>query len=94
VHKRGNPGQGQRRDDRRRLPGPPGSSWAPTTGTSCSTGWPAGSRKCAPAIAGVIERAAEPRLAAILAVLDRFDWEHDDRQYALEQIDRIAGGGS
>jgi len=46
------------------------------------------------AIAGVIERAAEPRLAAILAVLDRFDWEHDDRQYALEQIDRIAGGGS
>ena len=33
------------------------------------------------------------RLAAIRAVLARFDWEHDDRQLALEEIDRIAGGG-
>jgi hypothetical protein len=31
------------------------------------------------------------RLAAIRAVLARFDWESDDRQYALEEIDRIAG---
>jgi hypothetical protein len=34
------------------------------------------------------------RLAAIRAVLARFDWEHDDRQYALEEIDRIADGTS
>jgi hypothetical protein len=32
------------------------------------------------------------QLAAIRAVLARFDWERDDRQYALEEIDRIAGG--
>jgi hypothetical protein len=30
------------------------------------------------------------QLAAIRAVLARFDWERDDRQYALEEIDRIA----
>jgi hypothetical protein len=34
------------------------------------------------------------KLAAVRAVLARFDWEHDDRQYALEEIDRIAGGAS
>lgn len=42
-------------------------------------------------------RAASPdagKLAAIRAVLARFDWEHDDRQYALEEIDRIAGDAS
>ena len=33
------------------------------------------------------------RLAAIRDVLARFDWEHDDRQLALEQIERIADGG-
>jgi hypothetical protein len=33
------------------------------------------------------------RLEAIRAVLAGFDWEHDDRQYALEEIERIAGGG-
>jgi hypothetical protein len=33
------------------------------------------------------------RLNAIRGVLDRFDWEHDDRQYVLEAIERIAGGG-
>ena len=32
------------------------------------------------------------KLAAIRAVLARFDWEHDDRQYALEEIERIADG--
>jgi hypothetical protein len=34
------------------------------------------------------------KLAAIRAVLAAFDWEHDDRQYALEEIDRIAGDAS
>jgi len=33
------------------------------------------------------------RLAAIRAVLAAFDWEHDDRQYALESIERIVEGG-
>lgn len=32
------------------------------------------------------------RLAEIRAILAAFDWEHDDRQYALEAIDRIANG--
>lgn len=33
------------------------------------------------------------RLAAIREVLKRFDWEHHDRQLALEAIERIAEGG-
>ena len=33
------------------------------------------------------------RLDAIRDVLARFDWDRDDRQYALETIERIAGGG-
>jgi hypothetical protein len=33
------------------------------------------------------------RLDAIRAVLARFDWELDDRQYALEAIERVADGG-
>ncbi len=33
------------------------------------------------------------RLDRIRVVLARFDWEHDDRQLALEAIDRIADGG-
>ncbi len=33
------------------------------------------------------------RLAAIRGVLNRFDWEHDDRQLALEAIERIVEGG-
>ena len=33
------------------------------------------------------------RLDAIRVVLAGFDWEHDDRQYALEQIERITEGG-
>jgi hypothetical protein len=38
------------------------------------------------------ERQAETRqLAEIRAVLAAFDWESDDRQYALERIERIAG---
>jgi hypothetical protein len=43
----------------------------------------------------VTEIEADPdagRLAAVRAVLARFDWERDDRQYALEEIERIAGG--
>jgi hypothetical protein len=51
--------------------------------------------------AAALEAAGEPDTAAedtrcleaIRAVLACFDWEHDDRQYALEQIERIAGGG-
>jgi hypothetical protein len=31
------------------------------------------------------------KLAAIRTVLAAFEWEHDDRQYALERIDEIAG---
>jgi hypothetical protein len=33
------------------------------------------------------------RLAEIRAVLGRCDWEHDDRQLALEAVERIADGG-
>jgi hypothetical protein len=33
------------------------------------------------------------RLNAIREVLSHFDWEHDDRQLALEAIERIADGG-
>lgn len=34
------------------------------------------------------------QLAAVRAVLDAFDWERDDRQYALEKIERIVTGGA
>jgi hypothetical protein len=34
----------------------------------------------------------ESRLAEIRGLLAAFDWEHDSRQYALEEIERIAGG--
>lgn len=53
-------------------------------------------------IAGLIARAhqspgdpdrALETLTEIREVLAAFDWERDDRQYALERIDRIAGGG-
>jgi hypothetical protein len=33
------------------------------------------------------------RLDRIRDLLARFDWEHDDRQYALEAIERIVGEG-
>jgi hypothetical protein len=44
-------------------------------------------------VLGVLaERQAEAsRLAEIRAMLAAFDWEHHDRQLALERIDRIAG---
>jgi hypothetical protein len=53
--------------------------------------------------AAALEAAGEPaadtaasddtrRLDAIRGVLSRFDWEHDDRQLALEAIERIAEG--
>ena len=32
------------------------------------------------------------RLDEIRALLAAFDWEHHDRQLALEEIDRIANG--
>ncbi len=35
---------------------------------------------------------AEHQLEQIRLVLDSFDWETDDRQYALEQIDDILRG--
>jgi hypothetical protein len=41
------------------------------------------------------QAASEPeagKLAGIRAVLAAFDWEFDDRQLALEHIERIAGG--
>jgi hypothetical protein len=34
------------------------------------------------------------RLTEIRALLARFDWEHDDRQLALEAIERIVDGGA
>ena len=37
---------------------------------------------------------ADARMVAeVRAVLAAFDWEHDDRQLALEAIERIADGG-
>ena len=45
----------------------------------------------------VTEAESDPdagRLAAIRAVLARFDWDRDDRQFALEEIDRIAADGT
>ena len=33
------------------------------------------------------------RLNAVRGVLAWFDWEHDDRQLALEKIERIVEGG-
>jgi hypothetical protein len=32
-------------------------------------------------------------LAHVRLILDGFDWDHDDRQWALERIDEITGGG-
>jgi len=53
--------------------------------------------------AAAIEAAGEPapaagtedtrRLGEIRELLSHFDWEHDDRQLALEAIERIADGG-
>jgi hypothetical protein len=34
------------------------------------------------------------KLAAVRAVLAAFDWEHDDRQYALEEIEHIVMDGA
>jgi hypothetical protein len=36
---------------------------------------------------------AAVKLAQVRDVLAAFDWECDDRQYALEEIDRIVFGG-
>ena len=38
--------------------------------------------------------AAAAQLAQIRLVFDAFDWETDDRQYALEQIEQIVNGDS
>ncbi len=58
----------------------------------------AGSRRQLGILLGVIDQApaeddAARQLAEIRAVLDAFDWEFDDRQYALEHIERIASAG-
>ena len=37
--------------------------------------------------------ATAERLDRIRVVLAKFDWEHDDRQLALEAIERIVDGG-
>jgi hypothetical protein len=42
-------------------------------------------------LAAATEHAAV--LAEIVGVLGAFDWEFDDRQIALERIERIAAGG-
>ncbi len=44
---------------------------------------------------GAEDQAAEDtqRLDRIRVVLGRFDWEHSDRQLALEAINRIVDGG-
>lgn len=34
------------------------------------------------------------KLAAVRGVLSTFDWERDDRQLALEEIERIVMGGA
>ena len=40
------------------------------------------------------QSAATAQLAEVRQVLDAFDWETDDRQYALEHIDDIVNGRS
>ena len=50
------------------------------------------------ALAAILERPAAPaedtrRLGAIRDLLAHFDWEHHDRQLALEAIERIVEGG-
>ena len=41
---------------------------------------------------GPLAGAAKGQLAAIGAVLARFDWSARDRQFALEEIERIVAG--
>ena len=63
------------------------SSCPPPKLTECQ--WP----KCvppAPTRPGV--DLAAGRLAEVRGVLEAFDWERDDRQYALEQIEAIVNG--
>jgi hypothetical protein len=42
---------------------------------------------------GASEAEDSQRLDRVRVVLAKFDWEHDDRQYALEAIERIVDGG-
>jgi hypothetical protein len=51
----------------------------------------AGELRAAPGPGGQAEDTR--RLNEIREVLSHFDWKHDDRQLALEAIDRIADGG-
>jgi hypothetical protein len=46
-------------------------------------------------VAGLVSRAHQDagQLAQVRLVLGAFDWETDDRQYALEQIDDIVNRG-
>lgn len=58
----------------------------------------AGVHGCMGVILGVLHEQEAPkaddgrRLAAIRAVFEVFDWSTDDRQYALEEIERIVMG--
>ena len=62
--------------------------WEPST-CAVAAGWV--TRACT---AGQASAADDTRrLDAIRALLAGFDWEHDDRQYAIEAIERIADGG-
>jgi len=69
----------------------------PCSAATCCTKSPrallnecAESRRQLQALLNVIgEQTAQ--LGEIRAVVAAFDWEHDDRQLALERIDRIAG---
>ena len=46
----------------------------------------------APSTSGKGNEDAATKLAEIRRVLSAFDWERDDRQYALEEIERIVTG--
>ena len=68
------------------------------SGESCEYGCPHKMRLVARAqvhatLALAVAAEDTRRLNAIRGVLAAFDWEHDDRQLALEAIGRIADGG-
>jgi hypothetical protein len=70
--------------------------WA--DGETVSGDWPFWAGRLEATLGLLLEGlAADPaagQLAAIRQVLDAFDWETGDRQYALEAIEGIALGGA
>ena len=80
---------------------PAGSSPRPGSAASSRCRRPLLMRECAElrrllgqVLAVLAERQDESRqLAEVRTVLAAFDWEFDDRQYALERIERIVTGG-